>query len=69
MWHLSVPVETPYVMSHSSLHRFTWMRQNNPHNLSLVIKGDGAYLSARRSFPVTPELLREMADAIEGANQ
>ena len=67
--HLSVPNETPYTMSHSSSHRFTWLRQNNPHSLSLVIKDDGVYLSARRSFPVTPELLREMADAIESTNQ
>lgn len=69
MWHLSVPNETPYTMSRSSSHRFTWVQQNNPHSLSLVIKDDGAYLSARRSFPVTPELLREMADAIESTNQ
>ena len=69
MRHLSVPDETPYTMSHSSSHRFTWVRQNNPHSLSLVVKDDGVYLSARRSFPVTPSLLREMADAIEGANQ
>ena len=65
MWHLSVPNETPYTVSHSSSHRFTWMRQNNPHGLSIVIKDDGVYLSARRSFPVTPSLLRDMAEMIE----
>ena len=65
MRHLSVPDETPYTMSHSSSHRFTWMRQNNPHGLSIVIKDDGVYLSARRSFPVTPSLLRDMAEMIE----
>ena len=56
---------TPYTVSHSSSHRFTWMRQNNPHGLSIVIKDDGVYLSARRSFPVTPSLLRDMAEMIE----
>ena len=65
MRHLSVPDETPYTVSHSSSHRFTWMRQNNPHGLSIVIKDDGVYLSARRSFPVTPSLLRDMAEMIE----
>ena len=69
MRHLSVPNETPYTVSHSSSHRFTWVRQNNPHSMSLVIKDDGVYLSARRSFPVTPGLLREMADTIEDVNQ
>ena len=65
MRNLSVPDDEPYAMSHASSHRFTWVRQNNPHGLSLVIKDDGVYLIARRSFPVTPSLLREMAEIIE----
>jgi hypothetical protein len=73
MWHLSVPAEPEppqsepegYSMESASTHRFTWDHPNHEHGMSLVIKGDTAYLSARRIFTVTPALLREMADLIE----
>ncbi len=45
--------------------RFVWFHPSTAYDLAVTIKDGQAKLSARRVFPVTPALLRQMANLIE----
>ena len=62
-------VPDQFIVEVRTTHRFVWDALNRKHTISLVLKNGMWHLTARRSSPVTPEMLRDMANTIESANQ
>jgi hypothetical protein len=77
MWHLSVPdtqteesiVPNEFVVDVRTVHRLVWEILDRKHTVSLELKNGMWHLTARRSSPVTPEMLRDMANMIESSDQ
>lgn len=61
----TVSAASPTVTAVSTTYQMVWGDNGVRHRLHLSLKHRTWYLSARRVVPITPELLRQMADLIE----
>ena len=60
---------TEFVVEISTAHRFVWEILDKKHSFTLALKNGMWHLTARRSIPVTPAMLRDMANRIESTYQ